>query len=134
MTDNDRLTPNEGAIEIPAGAADGGQAEGAERGKAEHPFRAFLEHQKRAFEETGRALDALLPEGFKQHSKEARREFLRGVSVLVDAAVVELEKASKEADRVFKQMQQRRTEAPPPPPAPSRPSTTGPQKVKVEVE
>lgn len=134
MTDNDRLTPKQGALEISAENPESGQSGEGERGAVENPLRVFLEHQKRALEETGKALDALLPEGFKKHGKEARREFLRGVTVLVDAAVVELEKASKEADRVFKRMQQRPSEEPVAPPAPQRPSTTGAQKVKVEVE
>lgn len=134
MMNNDRPTVNDRPTQIPAESAEGGQAGETGRGEVENPLKLFLEHQKRAFEETGKALDALLPEGFKRHSKEARREFLRGVSVLVDAAVIELEKASKEADRVFKRMQQRSPEEPTPPPAPPRPSTTGPQKVKVEVE
>jgi hypothetical protein len=103
------------------------------RGDAQQdPFAVFLEHQKKAIEETGKALDALLPPGFKEHSNEARREFARGWKVLVDAAVVELEKASKEVDKAFKRTRQD---------APDteeviveRPSSTGKTKVKVQVD
>jgi hypothetical protein len=84
------------------------------------PVDAFVFHQKRALEETGKALDALVPPGFKEHGAEAGREFVKGFKVLVDAAITELEKMSKEMDKA-------RTES-------DRPSTTGPNKVKVQVE
>lgn len=101
------------------------------RGDAQQdPFAIFLEHQKKALEETGKALDALLPPGFKEHSSEARREFARGWKVLVDAAVSELEKASKEVDKAFK----RTREDAPVDVTVERPSSTGKTKVKVQVD
>jgi hypothetical protein len=96
------------------------------------PFAAFLEHQKKAIEETGKALDALLPPGFKEHSSEARRVFARGWKVLVDAAVVELEKASKEVDKAFKRTRQDAENADDV--VAERPSSTGKTKVKVQVD
>jgi hypothetical protein len=84
----------------------------------------FMEHQRRAFDEAGKALDALVPDGFKEHGSEARREFIQGFKLLVDTAIRELEKASREFDRA------RKTEAS----AEAAPSTTGKTKVKVQVE
>ena len=88
---------------------------------ARTPVDAFVFHQKRALEETGKALDALVPPGFKEHGAEAGREFVKGFKVLVDAAITELEKMSKE-------MEKARAEGD------DRPSSTGPNKVKVQVE
>jgi hypothetical protein len=95
-------------------------------------FERFVDHQKKAFDEAGKAVDALLPTGFKEHGNEARREFIKGFKVLVDSAISELEKASREFEK-------RRDEAgsdaatdggsPPPPP-----STTGRTKVKVQID
>lgn len=95
------------------------------------PIKAFIEHQKRAVEETGKAIDALLPDGFKEHSKIARKEFAKGFKVLVDAAVTELEKASKDLDERFRKAQQKPESEDS---NDGRPSTTGHQKVKVQVE
>jgi hypothetical protein len=86
------------------------------------PFDQFVYHQRKALEETGKAIDALVPPGFKEHGAEAGREFAKGFKVLVDAAISELERMSKEMER-------RQQEA-----GNDRPSTTGPNKVKVQVE
>lgn len=85
------------------------------------PIDAFLYHQRRALEETSKALDALVPPGFKEHSAEAGREFVKGFRVLVDAAITELEKLNKEMEKNREG-------------GDDRPSTTGPNKVKVQVE
>lgn len=90
------------------------------------PFNAFLHHQKRAFEESVKAVDALLPEGFKTHSREAGNEFAKSLKVLIDAAAEGLEKMGKEMDKNFKRAASDD--------AGDRPSTTGPNKVKVQVE
>jgi hypothetical protein len=82
-------------------------------------FEDFLHHQRRALEETGKALEALLPEGFRKHGTEASKEFTKGFRVLVDAAMSELKKAKSEVDDA---------------PGSDGPSTTGRTKVKVEVE
>lgn len=98
---------------------------------AQKPLDAFINHQKKALEEGSKAIESLLPEGFREHGKEAGKEFARGFKVLVDAAVGELEKASRELDKQFRQRSQNK-------PSPSqdddKPSTTGATKVKVQVE
>lgn len=83
------------------------------------PFEEFVTHQRRAVEEMGKALEALLPEGFREHGSEASKEFAKGFKVLVDAAINELEKVSK---KVEEETESKRT------------STTGKTKVKVQVE
>ncbi len=90
----------------------------------------FVEHQKRALEETGKAIEALLPEGFKEHGKNASKEFTKGFKVLVDAAQAELEKASRELDKQFRARQPQSA----PPASADRPPTTGANKVKVQVD
>ncbi len=84
------------------------------------PFEAFLYHQRRALEEAGKALEALLPEGFKEHSANAGREFVKGWQALVDAAIAEIEKATSKAEEEAE--------------AAAKPVTTGKTKVKVQVE
>lgn len=86
------------------------------------PFDQFLYHQRRALDETAKAIDALVPPGFKEHGAEAGREFAKGFRVLVDAAITELERMNAEMER----RAQERGNQPP--------STTGPNKVKVQVE
>jgi hypothetical protein len=93
------------------------------------PFSAFLHHQKRAFEESVKAVDALLPEGFKAHSREAGSEFAKSVQVWVDVAAEGLDKVSKELDRSFRRAASSASED-----EGDRPSTTGPNKVKVQVD
>ena len=77
MTDNPEMTDEE--------------TQEADRG----PFDDFLYHQRRALEETGKALESLLPEGFRTHSSNASKEFTEGFRVLIDAALGELKKARK---------------------------------------
>jgi hypothetical protein len=84
------------------------------------PLEAFVYHQRRAYEEMGKAIDALLPEGFKEHGAQARREFLTSFKVLVDAAITELERISKKAEEAGA--------------GGERPASTGKTKVKVQVE
>ncbi|MBE2267219.1 MAG: hypothetical protein IAE80_03245 [Anaerolinea sp.] len=93
------------------------------------PFGAFVRHQRKALEASGKALDALVPPAFKEHSAEARREFVKGVKVLVDAAISEMEKASREVEKNFNR--QRPAESTD---TTDRPPTTGANKVKVQVE
>jgi PHP family Zn ribbon phosphoesterase len=83
------------------------------------PLDEFLQHQRRALEESGKAIEALLPEGFREHGSEASREFAKGLKVLVDAAINELEKVSKKVEEEAEE---------------KRASTTGKTKVKVQVE
>jgi hypothetical protein len=87
----------------------------------------FLDHQKKAIDETGKAIDALFPAGFKEHGNEARREFVKGFKLLVDTAINELEKASREIEKT---RQNKPDEPGNEPPA----SSTGTSKVKVQVD
>jgi hypothetical protein len=87
---------------------------------ARTPFEEFLFHQRRALEETGRALEALLPEGFRTHGSNASKEFTKGFKVLVEAAMQELKTASGKGDGSSEDEE--------------GPSTTGKTKVKVKVE
>lgn len=59
------------------------------------PMERFFFHQRRALEETGKALEALLPPDFRKHGSEASKEFSKGFRVLVDAAIDELKKVSE---------------------------------------
>ena len=61
------------------------------------PFEDFLFHQRRALEETGKALEALLPEGFRTHGSNAGKEFTEGFRVLIDSAMKELKRAKTAA-------------------------------------
>ncbi|MCU0498276.1 MAG: hypothetical protein MUF87_13065 [Anaerolineae bacterium] len=87
------------------------------------PFEEFLYHQRRALEETGKALEALLPEGFRVHSAEATKEFSKGFRVLIDAAVDEIKKASERVEVNVKVNSDD-----------DDTSTTGKTKVKVQVD
>lgn len=93
--------------------------ESAGEEEARNKFETFLHHQRRAVEETGKALESLLPEGFRTHSKRATEEFTSGLRVLVDAALEEIKKAKDEAASPVEE---------------EKPSTTGKTKVKVQVE
>ena len=86
-------------------------------------FETFLSHQKRALEETGKALEALLPEGFRVHGSNASKEFTKGFKVLVSAAMQELRKARKDEDEAEGVGGEEQPV-----------STTGKNKVKVKVE
>lgn len=93
------------------------------------PLNAFIHHQKRAAEESLRAVDALLPEGFKSHSREAGNEFAKSLKVLVDVAADGLDKLGKELDKSFKRSSTSASDE-----GGDRPSSTGTHKVKVQVE
>lgn len=85
------------------------------------PLDQFVEHQKRALEETGKAIEALLPPDFVSHAKEAQKEFLAGFKVLTDTFIDEMEKVAK------KPAQSADSDD-------DKPSTTGKTKVKVQVD
>jgi hypothetical protein len=90
------------------------------------PFEEFLYHQRRALEETGRALEALLPEGFRKHGSNASKEFTKGFKVLVDAALEELNKAQESKAQAEAEEQDDK----PNPPT----SSTGKNKVRIDVD
>lgn len=62
------------------------------------PLEQFLFHQRRALEETGKALESLLPPNFKTHTQAAGNEFASGFRVLIDAAIDEIKNASEMED------------------------------------
>jgi hypothetical protein len=110
MTDNQNTTDN------------------AENTAPKDKFSQFVDHESKAFEESLKAFEALLPEGFKQHGREAGKEFAAGFRVLLDAAAEAIEKASKEMDERMKAHRSAEADDA------ARPSTTGANKVKVQVE
>ncbi|MCA9881652.1 MAG: hypothetical protein KC615_04995 [Anaerolineae bacterium] len=104
---------------------------GIEEDAVDTPMERFFYHQRRALEETGKALEALLPPGFREHSGEASREFAKGFRILVDAAIDELKKVSEKEDpdteeRLAKLEAEEDDD--------DRPSSTGSGKVKIDID
>ncbi len=50
-------------------------------------FDTFMDHQRKAVDETGRAIESLLPEAFKEHSKTAIKETVEGYRSLVNSVI-----------------------------------------------
>lgn len=99
------------------------------------PMEKFFYHQRRALEETGKALESLLPPDFRKHGTEASKEFSKGVRVLVDAAIDELKKISErddsdedEPETVEETIDDNDDDDEPPS------STTGKSKVKIKLD
>jgi hypothetical protein len=90
-----------------------------------NPLESFVYHQRRALEETGKALEALLPEGFREHGSSAGKEFIKSFQVLVDAAIGEIEKATSRVQDAADEASDGGDD---------KPSTTGKTKVKVQVD
>ena len=65
---------------------------------AKTPLEQFIFHQRRGLEEFGKAMESLLPPGFKEHTQAAGSEFATGFRVLIDAAIDEIKKASEMED------------------------------------
>ena len=89
------------------------EGEEALREEGEALIDAFVRHQKIAAEEAKLALEALIPEEFKVHGREAKRSFRKAFKVVLEEMAARIEVPEKETDE--------------------RPSTTGKTKVKVEV-
>lgn len=85
--------------------------------KQEKPFEAFVEHQRKALEEASKAVEALLPPEFKEHSRAALNESIEGFRVLINFVLDEIKEGVN-----------RESTAEEPPK-----STTGKSKVKVEL-
>ena len=64
----------------------------------QNPLEQFIFHQRRGLEEFGRAMESLLPPGFREHTQAAGNEFATGFRVLIDAAIDEIKKASEMED------------------------------------
>jgi hypothetical protein len=101
-----------------------------EQAKVKDAFGEFVDHETKAVEASVKALEALLPEGFKENAKVAGKEFAAGLKVLVDAAIEAIDKASKDIDEKMKAQRGTTVSAV----DAEHPSTTGPAKVKVQVE
>lgn len=50
-------------------------------------FDTFIEHQRKAISESGLAIESLLPEAFKEHSKTAVKETIEGYRELVNSVI-----------------------------------------------
>ena len=93
-----------------------------EEPKASNPLDEFVEHQKRALDETGKAIESLLPPEFVKHSKEAQKEFFAGFKLLADTFIEEMEKVAKKTEAAAQSDDD------------DKPATTGKTKVKVQVD
>ena len=69
-----------------------------EAGAEQTPLEQFIYHQRRGLEEFGKAMESLLPPGFREHTQAAGNEFATGFRVLIDAAIDEIKKASEMED------------------------------------
>ncbi len=97
----------------------------------DNPMERFFYHQRRALEETGKALEALLPPDFRNHAGEASKEFAQGFRVLVDVAIDELKKVSEreeEEKKVVADVEDENSDDDDPP------ATTGKTKVRVKLD
>lgn len=120
------MAENEQDIKVTTSKTDAGDQD-------ETPMEKFFFHQRRALEETGKALEALLPPDFRKHGGEASREFARGFRVLVDAAIDELKKVSeKEEAEAAEDKPEAKNEDNDD--DDDSPSTTGKTKVKVKLD
>ena len=118
MADKEKNIPNE-----PEGTAGEEQFETA--------MDKFFFHQRRALEETGKALEALLPPDFRSHAGEASKEFGKGFRVLVDAAIDELKRVSEREEAAAAKP---KTEEKKDDDDENTPPTTGKTKVKVKLD
>lgn len=110
--------------------------EGSTEDGVESPMDRFFFHQRRALEETGKALEALLPPDFRKHGGEASKEFARGFRVLVDAAIDELKKVSEREGEEDddEEIEEENTPDEDDDDDNDRPSSTGKTKVKVTLD
>lgn len=128
MVDNDNEFKNNLSMDdgVPETEADTHAPESDfEEDDVQTPMERFFYHQRRALEETGKALEALLPPDFRHHSATASQEFAKGFRVLVDAAIDELKRVSERSDDAEDEPQDDDDD---------KPSTTGKTKVKVNVD
>lgn len=91
----------------------------------ENPLEKFMYHQRRAAEAGAKALAGWIPPEVRENTKEAGKEFLLSLKVLVEGATSTFE---REANK-FRSAAEGRDQSRPG----DGPSTTGKTKVKVEV-
>ena len=89
------------------------EAQPPDEGDDKTPLEQFIFHQRRGLEEFGKAMESLLPPGFKEHTQAASSEFATGFRVLIDAAIDEIKKASEmeDPDEHHAEEQERRASA-----------------------
>jgi hypothetical protein len=87
------------------------------------PLSQFMYHQRRAAEESIKALAGWIPQEVRTHGKAAGKEFLQSFKVLLEGVASDVE---REVNRMRSTDDERSDDA-------SGPSTTGRNKVKVEV-
>ncbi len=75
------------------------------------PLEQFIYHQRRGLEEFGKAMESILPPGFKSHTQAAGNEFATGFRVLIDAAIDEIKKASEMEDPAARQAAEQERQA-----------------------
>lgn len=85
-------------------------------------FEVFMDHQKKAADEAVKAVEALIPEGFRSHTQAAMNESAEGFRVLFNGMLDDLKTG---VDKAFDSMKGATEEA--------APKTTGKNKVRVEV-
>ncbi len=93
---------------------------------AQNPLEQFIFHQRRGLEEFGKAMESLLPPGFREHTQAAGSEFATGFRVLIDAAIDEIRKASE--------MEEAEEEADSPPDDDDEGRASSGGKIKVELD
>jgi hypothetical protein len=96
---------------------------------AEAVIKGFVNHQVNAVREAVKAVDALLPDGFKQHANASVQETVKSYRVLLDAGLEVLNRAGKGMDEALKKAKESVQEE-----GDERQSNTGTTKVRVEVE
>ena len=63
--------------------------------KDEPQLKEAREHMKAAHKSVRKSMEGILPEGFIEHRREARKEFLLGIRNLIDFAIERTEKKLK---------------------------------------
>lgn len=58
--------------------------------EVERVFDEFVEHEKKAITEAAKAVESLIPEGFKKHGEAALREMVEGYRRLFNTAIDEI--------------------------------------------
>jgi hypothetical protein len=96
---------------------------------AETVLKGFVDHQANAVREAVKAVDALLPEGFKRHANASLHETVKSYRLLFDAGLEALNRAGKGVDEALRKAKESVEDE-----NDERPSTTGATKVRVEVE
>ena len=92
-------------------------------------LKGFVDHQVNALREAVKAVDSLLPDSFKNHANASVQESIKSYRLLFDAGLEALNRAGKNVDEALRKAKEA-VEAE----GDDRASTTGPAKVRVEVE